>query len=94
MIERKIFTDRKIALAVDNATYVPKPISSDTDLVQIKSADLKTNNIENNFGYDTKRGYLAALFGHNIDAGMAQNLTSAENTEFNNFLTNTNATLS
>lgn len=93
VIERKIFTDRKIALAVDNATYVPKPISSDTDLVQIKSADLKTNNIENNFGYDTKRGYLAALFGYNIDAGMAQNLTSAENTEFNNFLTNTNATL-
>lgn len=93
VIERKIFTDRKIALAVDNATYVPNPISSNTNLVQIKSADLKTNNIDNNFSYDTKRGYLAALFGYNVNAGMAQNLTSASNTEFNNFLTNTNATL-
>lgn len=93
VIERKIFTDRKIALAVDNVTYLPNPISSNTDLVQIKSADLKANNIDNNFSYDTKRGYLAALFGYNVNAGMAQNLTNASNTEFNNFLTNTNATL-
>ncbi|MEG1725189.1 MAG: PilC/PilY family type IV pilus protein [Anaerovoracaceae bacterium] len=93
VIERKIFTDRKIALAVDNVTYSPNPIGSNADLVQIKSADLKTNNIDNNFSYDTKRGYLAALFGYNVNAGMAQNLTSASNTEFNNFLTNTNATL-
>lgn len=93
VIERKIFTDRKIALAIDNVTYAPNPIGSNADLVQIKSADLKTNNIDNNFSYDTKRGYLAALFGYNVNAGMAQNLTSASNTEFNNFLTNTNATL-
>ncbi|WP_333661274.1 PilC/PilY family type IV pilus protein [Acinetobacter sp.] len=90
--ERKIFTDRKLALAVDNTTYVAQPINSG-NLIQVKTADLKTNNTDNNFSVDSKRGYVAALFGYDVGADVASSLTDETNTTFNNFLNNTNATL-
>ncbi|MCJ0829124.1 pilus assembly protein PilY [Acinetobacter sp. NIPH1876] len=90
--ERKIFTDRKLSLAVDNTTYVAQPIT-DGDLIQIKTADLKINNPDNNFNVDSKRGYVAALFGYDVSSDVAASITDEANTAFNNFLNNTNATL-
>lgn len=91
-VERKILTDRKL----DNSGVV-SPISNGNDLLQIRSADLKVNNSSNNFSLDSKRGYLAALFGYNVTSAMAASLTTsnsdAANTTFVNFLTQTNATL-
>jgi type IV pilus assembly protein PilY1 len=92
VIERNIYTDRKLTLAKDNTTYVVDPVTSGS-LVKVASADLKANNDKNNLNMDTHRGYLAALFGYDITASMAKNLTAANNTEFNNFLTQENATL-
>ena len=90
--ERKIFTDRKLSLAVDNTTYVAQPIT-DGDLIQIKTVDLKTNNPDNNFNVDSKRGYVAALFGYDVSSDVAASITDQVNTAFNDFLNNTNATL-
>lgn len=91
-LERAIFTDRKISLANDNATYVANPIENG-DLLKISTTDLKNNNATNNFSYDSKRGYLAALFGYDVTKAMASGLTQASNTAFNNFLIQSNATL-
>ncbi|MDO3664268.1 PilC/PilY family type IV pilus protein [Acinetobacter higginsii] len=91
-LERAIFTDRRISLANDNATYVANPIDKG-DLLKISTADFKSNNPANNFSYDARRGYLAALFGYDVTKAMASGLTQASNTAFNNFLIQSNATL-
>lgn len=91
-IERTIYTDRKVG---NDGTA--SSIGNDKALLQVSSADLKANNPTNNFSLDTKRGYLAALFGYNVTSAMASNLTTsnsdAANTSFVNFLTQSNATL-
>lgn len=91
-IERTIYTDRKVG---NDGTA--SSIGNDKALLQVSSADLKANNPTNNFSIDTKRGYLAALFGYNVTSAMASNLTTsnsdAANTSFVNFLTQSNATL-
>ena len=91
-IERTIYTDRKVS---NDGTA--SSIGDDKALLQVSSADLKANNPTNNFSKDTKRGYLAALFGYNVTSAMASNLTTsnsdAANTSFVNFLTQSNATL-
>lgn len=91
-IERTIYTDRKVG---NDGTV--SSIGDDKALLQVSSADLKANNPTNNFSIDTKRGYLAALFGYNVTSAMASNLTTsnsdAANTSFVNFLTQSNATL-
>ncbi|WP_151810523.1 pilus assembly protein [Acinetobacter bereziniae] len=91
-IERAIYTDRKVG---NDGTA--SSIGNDKALLQVSSADLKANNPTNNFSLDTKRGYLAALFGYNVTSAMASNLTTsnsdAANTSFVNFLTQSNATL-
>ncbi|WP_180138050.1 pilus assembly protein [Acinetobacter sp. YH12043] len=92
-IERKIFTDRKI-----NEDGTVATVGDDSNLLQVKTADLKVLNDTNNFVRDPKRGYLAALFGYDISSAMARQLEtnppdSTAQTTFTNFLTNTNATL-
>ncbi|MFH4157161.1 PilC/PilY family type IV pilus protein [Acinetobacter bereziniae] len=91
-VERTIYTDRKVG---NDGTA--SSIGNDKALLQVSSADLKANNPTNNFSIDTKRGYLAALFGYNVTSAMASNLTTsnsdAANTSFVNFLTQSNATL-
>lgn len=92
-IERKIFTDRKI-----NEDGTVATVGDDSNLLQVKTADLKVLNDTNNFVRDPKRGYLAALFGYDISSAMARQLetsnpSSTAQTTFTNFLTNTNATL-
>jgi type IV pilus assembly protein PilY1 len=91
--ERKIFTDRKIA----EQTSAASGLSNDSNLVQVKTADLKVLNTANNFANDPKRGYIASLFGYDVGATMANGLetdaSAAAQTNFANYLTNTNATL-
>lgn len=92
-IERKIFTDRKI-----NEDGTVATVGDNSNLLQVKTADLKVQNDTNNFVKDPKRGYLAALFGYDISSAMAKQLetsspSSTAQTTFTNFLTNTNATL-
>lgn len=91
--ERKIFTDRK----VDGQTLITSNISDDSNLVQVKTADLKVLNNANNFAKDPKRGYIASLFGYDVGATMANSLetdtSTAAQTNFVNYLINTNATL-
>ncbi|WP_179995185.1 pilus assembly protein [Acinetobacter sp. YH16053] len=92
-IERKIFTDRKI-----NEDGTVATVGDNSDLLQVKTADLKVQNDTNNFVKDPKRGYLAALFGYDISSAMAKQLETSPSsgmaqTTFANFLTNTNATL-
>lgn len=92
-IERKIFTDRKI-----NEDGTIATVGDNSNLLQVKTADLKVLNDTNNFVKDPKRGYLAALFGYDISSAMARQLetsnpSSTAQTTFTNFLTNTNATL-
>ena len=92
-IERKIFTDRKIKEDGTVAT-----VGDNSNLLQVKTADLKVQNDTNNFVKDPKRGYLAALFGYDISSAMARQLETSPpsgtaQTTFTNFLTNTNATL-
>ncbi len=91
--ERKIFTDRKI----DEQTSLASNLSDDSNLVQVKTADLKILNPANNFAKDPKRGYIASLFGYDVGATMANGLetdtSTAVQTNFANYLTNTNATL-
>ena len=90
--ERKIFTDRKI-----DAQGVGSTIANDANLVQVKTADLKTLNASNNFSKDPQRGYIAALFGYDVGATMAKALetetSTATQTNFANYLTQSNATL-
>ncbi|WP_180084576.1 pilus assembly protein [Acinetobacter sp. YH12145] len=90
--ERKIFTDRKI-----DAQGVGSTISDDSNLVQVKTTDLKTLNASNNFSKDPQRGYIAALFGYDVGATMAKTLetdtSTATQTNFSNYLTQSNATL-
>ncbi|CAM4184094.1 pilus assembly protein [Acinetobacter pragensis] len=90
--ERKIFTDRKI-----DAQGVNSAVSDDSNLVQVKTADLKVLNTANNFSKDPKRGYIASLFGYDVGATMAKGLeddtSTATQTNFANYLTNNNATL-
>lgn len=90
--ERKIFTDRKI-----DAQGVGSTISDDSNLVQVKTTDLKTLNASNNFSKDPQRGYIAALFGYDVGATMAKTLetdtSTAMQTNFSNYLTQSNATL-
>lgn len=92
-MERKIYTDRKI----DEQTSVASNLSDDSNLVQVKTADLKSLNTANNFAKDPKRGYIASLFGYDVGATMASGLetdtSTAAQTNFANYLTNTNATL-
>lgn len=92
-VERKIFTDRKI-----NEDGTVATVGDNSNLLQVKTADLKVLNNTNNFVKDPKRGYLAALFGYDISSAMARQLetgtpSSTAQTAFTNFLTNTNATL-
>lgn len=92
-VERKIFTDRKI-----NEDGAVATVGDNSNLLQVKTADLKVLNDTNNFVKDPKRGYLAALFGYDISSAMARQLetsspSSTAQTTFTNFLTNTNATL-
>ena len=91
--ERKIFTDRKI----NEQDLTASNISGDSNLVQIKTADLKVLNDANNFAKDPKRGYIASLFGYDIGSTMASSLetdsTTETQTNFANFLTNSNAKL-
>lgn len=92
-IERKIFTDRKI-----NEDGTVATVGDNSNLLQVKTADLKVLNDTNNFVKDPKRGYLAALFGYDISSAMAKQLETSPSsgtaqTTFTNFLTNTNATL-
>lgn len=92
-VERKIFTDRKI-----NEDGTVATVGDNSNLLQVKTADLKVLNDTNNFVKDPKRGYLAALFGYDISSAMARQLEtnppdSTAQTTFTNFLTNTNATL-
>lgn len=91
--ERKIYTDRKI----DEQTSAASNLSDDSNLVQVKTADLKILNPANNFAKDPKRGYIASLFGYDVGATMANGLetdtSTAVQTNFANYLTNTNATL-
>lgn len=92
-VERKIFTDRKIKEDGTIAT-----VGDNSNLLQVKTADLKVLNDTNNFVKDPKRGYLAALFGYDISSAMAKQLETSPfsgtaQTTFTNFLTNTNATL-
>lgn len=92
-VERKIFTDRKI-----NEDGTVATVGDNSNLLQVKTADLKVLNDKNNFVKDPKRGYLAALFGYDISSAMARQLEtnppdSTAQTTFTNFLTNTNATL-
>lgn len=73
-------------------------MGDNSNLLQVKTADLKVLNDTNNFVKDPKRGYLAALFGYDISSAMARQLEtnppdSTAQTTFTNFLTNTNATL-
>lgn len=90
--ERKIFTDRKI-----DTQGVGSTISDDSNLVQVKTTDLKTLNASNNFSKDPQRGYIAALFGYDVGATMAKTLetdtSTATQTNFSNYLTQSNATL-
>lgn len=90
--ERKIFTDRKI-----DAQGVDSTIANDANLVQVKTTDLKTLNASNNFSKDPQRGYIAALFGYDVGATMAKALetdtSTATQTNFSNYLTQSNATL-
>ncbi|MGN0935998.1 PilC/PilY family type IV pilus protein [Acinetobacter amyesii] len=90
--ERKIFTDRKI-----DAQGVGSTIANGANLVQVKTADLKTLNASNNFSKDPQRGYIAALFGYDVGATMAKTLetdtSTATQTNFANYLTQSNATL-
>lgn len=91
--ERKIYTDRKI----DEQTSAASNLSDDSNLVQVKTADLKSLNTANNFAKDPKRGYIASLFGYDVGATLASGLetdtSTAAQTNFANYLTNTNATL-
>ena len=90
--ERNLYTDRKMALANDNSTYVPQPLT-DGELVKFGTSDLKTNNASNNLDKDPKRGYLAALLGYNVTNDMAGGLTQASNSTFNSYLVPANSTL-
>ncbi|MEG2272845.1 MAG: PilC/PilY family type IV pilus protein [Acinetobacter sp.] len=90
--ERNLYTDRKMALANDNSTYVPQPLT-DAELVKFGTSDLKTNNASNNLDKDPKRGYLAALLGYNVTNDMAGGLTQASNSIFNSYLVPANSTL-
>ena len=84
--ERKIFTDRKVSVVDQNV--VISQLDKNKNLIQIKSADLKTNNVTNHFSKDVKRGYLAALLGYDMTASVASALTtndSNNNTAHTNF---------
>lgn len=90
-VERKIFTDRKITEDGQVTT-----VSNNSNLLQIKTSDLKVLNNVNNYAKDPKRGYIAALFGYDVASALANQLASNVNgaqTTFSNFLTNANATL-
>lgn len=90
--ERTIFTDRKISSQAASSA-----ISDDSNLVQVKTADLKVLNDANNFAKDPKRGYIASLFGYDVGATMAKGLeddaSTAAQTNFTNYLISNNATL-
>ncbi|WP_347456183.1 PilC/PilY family type IV pilus protein [Acinetobacter thermotolerans] len=90
-VERKIFTDRKITEDGQVTT-----VSNNSNLLQIKTSDLKVLNNVNNYAKDPKRGYIAALFGYDVTSALATQLasnTTGAQTTFSNFLTNANATL-
>ncbi|WP_347454474.1 PilC/PilY family type IV pilus protein [Acinetobacter thermotolerans] len=90
-VERKIFTDRKITEDGQVTT-----VSNNSNLLQIKTSDLKVLNNVNNYAKDPKRGYIAALFGYDVKSALANQLasnTAGAQTTFSNFLTNANATL-
>lgn len=93
--ERKIYTDRKIV--VNGSAVTTSSVSNENNLAQILSADLKVLNPNNNYAKDIKRGYIAALFGYNVSSAMAAALTTdntdTAQTNFANFLVNSNATL-
>lgn len=94
--ERVIFTDReKINVTGSESKAVNKEKG---DLVRLNSIDLYNRNTTNDFVYDTKRGYLAALFGFDVSRNLASSLTvnatDSNHTNFKNFMaTSTNAKL-
>lgn len=95
-VERKVFTDRQKITVKDNQSLASTIKKG--DLIQLKSEDLSKLNTANNFAQDLKRGYLAALFGYDVDSDIAASLTTntsaASHTTFKTFLTdNTNAKL-
>lgn len=94
--ERVIFTDREKINVIGNES---KAVNKEKgDLVRLNSIDLYNRNTSNDFVYDTKRGYLAALFGFDVSRNLASSLTvnatDSNHTNFKNFMAiSTNAKL-